>query len=60
MVTVMMVQVTITSVMMIYADGKKKCDADQWKDVTIASLVVSVAQSYGRSDDGQCDHHWSV
>ena len=35
----------------------KKCDDGQCKDVMIASLVVSVAQSYGRSDDGQCDDH---
>ena len=27
------------------------------QDVMIASLVVSVAQSHGRSDDGQCDDH---
>ena len=38
---------------MIYADGKK-CDDGQCKDVMIASLVVSAAQSHGRSDDGQC------
>ena len=54
-VTVMMVQVMIISVM-IYADGKK-CDADQWKDVMIASLVVSAVESHGRSNDGQCDDH---
>ena len=35
----------------------KKCDDGQCKDVMVASLVVSVAQLYGRSDDGQCDHH---
>jgi hypothetical protein len=51
-----MVQVMITSVMMIYAGGNK-CDDGQWKDVMIASLVVSVAQSHGRGDDGQCDDH---
>ena len=34
---------------------EQKCDHGQSKDVE--SLVVSVAQSYGRSDDGQCDDH---
>ena len=54
-----MVQVMITSVMIISA-GCKKCDDGQCKDVMIASLVASVAQSHGRSDDGQFGRHCSM